>query len=52
MRLRGDFISGVFVPVADGAADGEITRLSPRDLDEVVARVPYRFSAVGEAVAS
>jgi len=52
MQLRGDFIAGAFKLSATDGADGEIVRYSPRDLDRVVARVPFRFAAVDEAVAS
>ncbi len=52
MQLRGDFIAGQFVPTPHAAADGQITRVSPRDFDEVVARAWYRYAAVDEAVAA
>ncbi len=52
MQLRGDFIAGAFALSAPDGADGEIVRYSPRDLDEVVSRVAFRFAAVNEAVAS
>ncbi len=52
MLLRGDFIGGEFVATSPDVADGMITRVSPRDFDQVVASVSYRFAAVDEAVAS
>ncbi len=52
MNMRGDFIAGAFVKTTKDQADGEIKRVSPRDLATVVAQVHYRFAAVNEAVAS
>ena len=52
IAARGDFLGGRFVAVRDDQADGVIERHSPRDLDDLVGRHPFRERAVDEAVAS
>ena len=52
IAARGDYLSGRFVAVRDDLADGVIERQSPRDLDDLVGRHPFREAAVDEAVAS
>jgi succinylglutamic semialdehyde dehydrogenase len=47
----GDYLGGGFVLPAQGAQDDLIERVSPRDFDDLVMRVPVRRAAVGEAVA-
>ncbi len=49
---RGDFVAGRFVRSAEDVASGVITRVSPRDFGDVVARHGFRLSAVDEAVAA
>lgn len=46
----GDYLGGGFVLPTDDAQDGSITRHSPRDLDDLVIRVPVRAASVDEAV--
>ncbi len=51
VRALGDYVGGNFVLAAEHAQDGLIERVSPRDFDDVVVRMPFRHAAVEEAVA-
>jgi succinylglutamic semialdehyde dehydrogenase len=48
--LRGNYIGGAFIAVPETQADEVLTRVSPRDASDVLARVPVRCDHVELAV--